>query len=103
MKAKADLVAFVSTYEGFGVPILEAQATGRVVISGNISPLTEVSGGGALLVDPSNSDEIKKGILQITENETLRNNLIQIGLENVKKYSAKSVAAQYFELYKTII
>jgi glycosyltransferase involved in cell wall biosynthesis len=98
----SDLVSFVSTYEGFGVPILEAQSCGKPVITSNISPMKEVAGNGALLVDPENAEEIKTGILKIIHNSEYRNKLIQNGFENVEKYSAQNTANQYYELYDKI-
>jgi len=99
---KADMVTFISTYEGFGVPILEAQAAGKPVITSNISPMTEVAGKGALKVNPRNIPEIKTEIQKIITNEKLRQKLIKNGKENVKKYSATAVADRYFKLYKSI-
>ena len=99
---QADIVTFISTYEGFGVPILEAQASGRPVITSNISPMKEVAGEGALLVNPENPEEITSAFNQLITDAGLRKTLIEKGLENVKKYSAKSVANQYYSLYKTV-
>jgi len=97
-----DIVTFISTYEGFGVPILEAQATGRVVITSNLSPMTEVSGEGAVFVNPRNISEINSTIKKIISDEALRKMIIVKGKENVSHYSAKSIASQYYELYKKI-
>lgn len=99
----SDFVTFVSTYEGFGVPVLEAQATGRVVLSSNISPMKEVAGDGAILVDPYDVNDIKAKIIEIIENKNLRDSVVSEGLNNVKKYSAKAVAVQYAELYHNVI
>jgi len=96
---KCDIVSFISTYEGFGVPILEAQATGRVVITSNLSPMKEVAGENALLVNPYNFEEIREALESIILNQDKRNRLIEAGLENVKKYSAKIVAEKYYKLY----
>jgi glycosyltransferase involved in cell wall biosynthesis len=100
---KCDLVSFVSTYEGFGVPILEAQATGKPVITSNISPMKEVAGAGAMLVDPHNVDDIRTGILKILNDKEFRDKIINAGFENVKNYSAKSVADAYLKLYKEML
>ncbi|MCD6556542.1 MAG: glycosyltransferase, partial [Bacteroidales bacterium] len=99
---QADIVTFISTYEGFGVPILEAQASGRPVITSNISPMKEVAGEGALLVNPENPEEITSAFNQLITDAELRKDLIEKGLKNVKKYSAKSVADQYYSLYKSV-
>jgi glycosyltransferase involved in cell wall biosynthesis len=62
---QSDLLIFASTYEGFGVPVLEAQATGRPVITSNISPMKDVAGEGALLVDPYNTEDIRNAVLSL--------------------------------------
>lgn len=100
---QCDIVSFISTYEGFGVPILEAQATGRLVITSNLSPMTEVAGmGGAYFVNPYDVFEIKTAVLKLIEDDAFRKSLILKGKENVSKYSAKSVANQYYELYQLL-
>lgn len=95
-----NIVSFISTYEGFGVPILEAQATGRVVVTSKLSPMTEVAGDGAVFVNPHDVSEIKTAIQTVINDEALRKKIIFKGSENVKKYSAKSIANKYYELYK---
>jgi glycosyltransferase involved in cell wall biosynthesis len=98
----ADIVTLTSTYEGFGMPILEAQATGRVVITSNIFSMPEVGGDAAYYVDPYKVEEIKQGIAQLIHNETLRNKLIEKGFDNIKRFNANVIAHQYLELYKKI-
>src|SRR5437870_5110407 len=60
-----DLVVFASTYEGFGLPIVEANATGRPVVTSNILPMPEVAGDAACFVDPFHPASIRKGILRV--------------------------------------
>tara|TARA_R110002096_G_scaffold16243_3_gene55559 strand:+ start:9177 stop:10148 length:972 start_codon:yes stop_codon:yes gene_type:complete len=98
----SDLLAFVSTYEGFGLPIVEAQAVGRPVITSNVASMPEVAGEGALLVDPYSVAAIRKGILQLIQDDILREVLIEKGLENVKRFDAERIAEEYLEIYKTI-
>ena len=100
--SSCDLVSFVSTYEGFGLPIIEAQAAGRVVITSNLASMPEVAGEGALLVNPFEVDEIHNGILEIINNDRLRNQLIDAGFENVKRFQPEQIAKQYLDLYKTL-
>lgn len=99
---QADLVVFVSLAEGFGMPIIEAQAMGRSVITSNLSPMKEVAGVGALTVDPSDVGAIRGAICQVVENGTAREFSIAAGLENAKRFSAKTVAGQYARLYERV-
>ena len=99
---KCDLLAFVSTYEGFGLPILEAQAVGRPVITSTVASMPEVARKGALLVDPFSVVDIQKGILKIINDKALREELVEQGLENVKRFEAKVIAEQYNQLYKQL-
>ena len=99
---KADIVTFVSTYEGFGLPIIEANATGRVVITSNISSMPEVAGDAALFVDPYNPEDIKAGIQKVIQNKKLRNQLIQNGLQNAKRFSPQTIANHYVKLYRSL-
>jgi glycosyltransferase involved in cell wall biosynthesis len=101
--ATSDLIIFASTYEGFGLPILEAQAVGRPVITSNISPMSEVAGEGALKVDPFDVDSIRNGMQRLLANSELRNKLVKKGFENVKQYSAAAIAAQYAALYREVL
>ena len=99
---RCDMLCFCSTYEGFGMPIIEAQAIGRAVITSDLSPMKEVAGQGALLVNPYQTAEIHRAITQLITDDNLRNNLITNGLENVKRFSATVVAQQYAEVYRKI-
>ncbi len=98
----ADIMAFASTYEGFGMPILEAQATGRVVVTSNLSSMPEVAGEAACLVDPFDEMSIRKGIQKVIEDDAYRNELIEKGFENIKRYNPDLIARQYLALYKKI-
>lgn len=98
-----DVVCFASTYEGFGLPVLEAQAVGRPILTSNISPLREVAGDGALLVNPESADEIRTGLMHLIQDESLRRSLIERGLTNVKKYSSQSIAEQYSQIYRRLV
>jgi glycosyltransferase involved in cell wall biosynthesis len=98
---QADIVSLCSTHEGFGMPIIEAQATGRVVLTSNCSSMPDVAGKGALLVDPFSFKSIKEGILQLISNETLRNELISAGFENCKRFDPAVIAGQYLKIYQS--
>jgi glycosyltransferase involved in cell wall biosynthesis len=97
--AASDLLLFASTLEGFGMPILEAQAVGRPVITSNCSSMPEVAGPGACLVDPFDVASIRAGILRVIQNADYRAELLRLGQENAKRFSAEEVARRYAGVY----
>jgi glycosyltransferase involved in cell wall biosynthesis len=100
---KADVVTFCSIYEGFGLPIIEAQAMRTPVVTSNLSPMKEVAGGGAVLVNPEDILSIRDGILRLINDKSLRDKLVAQGLKNIKRYETSRVASQYESLYREII
>lgn len=99
---QADIISLVSTYEGFGMPILEGQAIGRPVITSNLYSMPEVAGHAACIVDPFDPQDIRKGLLNIMLDNTYRNELIQKGFENCKRFDPDIIANQYFNLYEKV-
>ena len=97
-----DLVSFISVYEGFGMPIMEANAIGRVVITGNVAAMPEVANNAALMVDPLDIQAIKNGVLKLINDDNYRNQLIENGFKNVKRFDVKVIAKQYLELYEEL-
>ena len=97
-----ELVAFVSTYEGFGLPIVEANAVGRPVVTSNLLSMPEAAGKAACLVDPFDVAAIRAGILRVWKDAAYRESLIHAGFENVKRFTPKAVAKQYAALYREI-
>lgn len=90
----AELSMFVSLYEGFGIPIIEAQAAGIPVITSNISSMPEAAGDGALLVDPYSVENIAYEMEHVIEDQTLREQLIQKGYRNVQRFSWDEAASR---------
>jgi glycosyltransferase involved in cell wall biosynthesis len=98
-----DIVSFPSSYEGFGMPILEGQAVGRPVLTSNLEPMRGVAGpDGALLVDPQSMDAIREGFLALMSDGTLRARLINAGRDNCRHYTLEAVAARYGALYREL-
>ena len=97
-----DIVTLVSTLEGFGMPIVEANKTGRVVITSNTSSMPEIANNAACLVNPFDIEDIRKGLLKIIEDDEYRAQLIANGFENAKRFDQKEIANQYFDLYRKI-
>jgi glycosyltransferase involved in cell wall biosynthesis len=99
---KCDIVVFASTYEGFGMPIIEGNATGRPVVTSNIGSMPEVAGSAASLVDPFDCSSIRKGILRVIDDANYRSHLVAQGFENVKRFQPNLIAAQYADLYREV-
>ncbi len=86
-------LVFPSLFEGFGLPILEAQVCGCPVITSNVSSMPEIAGKGAILVNPYDVDDIVKAMKRI-KNKELRIKLIKAGFENVKRFSWEKCARE---------
>lgn len=99
---RADLVVFASTYEGFGLPIIEAQAIGRPVVTANNSAMPEASGGAACFVDACDVADIRRGIERVMRDRAYADDLVQRGYANAARYAPARIARQYAELYRKI-
>ena len=99
---QADIVSFVSTNEGFGLPIVEANRIGRVVVTSNLSSMPEIAGGSAHLVNPHDVSDIRSGIMKVTNDATYREALISKGYENANRFSVTAIVDQYVRLYESI-
>jgi len=99
---ECDFVMFCSLREGFGLPLLEAQATGRPVITSDFSAMPEVAGEGAFFVDPFSEKSIRNGVCELIKSEEIRRKLIAMGYDNVKRFNPKNIANQYVEVYRKV-
>jgi glycosyltransferase involved in cell wall biosynthesis len=98
----ADIVSFISTYEGFGMPIVEANAVGRPVVTSNVSSMPEVAGSAACFVDPFSVESIRRGIHRVIDDNEYREQLVRNGYANADRFRDRTIAAQYVLLYEKV-
>lgn len=101
--SEADVMIFPSLYEGFGLPILEAQTLGVPVICSNAACLPEVAGVGALFFDPSSTSGIADALSEVLLNSPLRESLKLRGLMNVERFSWEQTASETLAVYRDAI
>src|SRR3989344_4954826 len=101
--AAAEIYVHPCSYEGFGIMILEAFASGVPVVTSNTSSLPEVVGNAGLLVDPKNPDELTNAVEKILTDKKMADDLRAKGFERVKQYSWAKMAAQTLEIYKEVL
>ncbi|SFI09081.1 glycosyltransferase family 4 protein [Halpernia frigidisoli] len=98
----SDILCFPSLYEGFGMPIIEAQAAGCTVITSDVEPMKSVAGNAALLVDPLDKDDIENKLGLLINDLNLRRELVQKGFANAKRFLPEEITQKYINLYKEI-
>ena len=96
---QCDMVNFPSLYEGFGMSIIEGQAVGRVVVTSNLSPMKEVAGNAAVLIDPTSLSSMQNGYNEVMVKHA---SLVEAGLENVKRFRCDVITKDYYSVYKDI-
>jgi len=97
---EASLFIFPSLYEGFGLPPLEAMASGCPVVVSNVASLPEVCGDAAYYIDPYDINSISEGIYKVLTDKNLRMTLIQKGFERVKLFTWEKTARQIIEIFE---
>lgn len=95
----AEVFVFPSLQEGFGIPPLEAMASGTPVVAAEASCIPEVLGNAAYYFDPYSIDDMAKAIGKVLTDNNLKNNLIKAGFKQIKKYSWKNMAKQTLKSY----
>jgi glycosyltransferase involved in cell wall biosynthesis len=99
----AQALIFPSLYEGFGMPLIEAQACGCPVFTSNRAPLTEIGGMGAGYVDPEQPEAAARFIAERLSEPGRRERMIQAGFENVhKRFTTDRMVDDYLKLYRTV-
>lgn len=98
----ADLFAFPSLYEGFGIPVLEAMTCGCPVVTSSTGATPEIAGDAALIVNPRSVDEIYKAIVRVLEDEKLKKELVSKGYARAKKFSWEKSARETLSVFKEL-
>ncbi|MEL6590813.1 MAG: glycosyltransferase family 1 protein [Bacteroidota bacterium] len=100
---QANALIYPSYYEGFGLPVLEACATGLPAITTTRSSLPEAGGAGSLYIEPDDVDALIEAMQRILHESDLREEMIQLGREHAAGFTAARAAAQYMEIYESLI
>lgn len=98
----ADLFAYPSFAEGFGLPVLEAMSCGTPVVASNTTSLPEVTGGAAVLIDPNNIRELAEALNGVLNNSELRNEMREKGLDQARRFSWDKTAEKTLRIYEKI-
>ena len=99
----AEVMVYPSFFEGFGLPVAEAQASGCPVITSGTSSLPEAGGDGAIYISPENPVEIGEAIEKVLNNSELRKTLTEKGKANAQRFTAENFATQLKQLYNSVL
>jgi glycosyltransferase involved in cell wall biosynthesis len=97
-----DIVSFISLFEGFGMPIIEANKIGRPVITSTIPVVREVAGDSAVFVDPYDVNQIENGFSSLFNDQQIRKDCVEKGLKNVTRFDSLVISSQYSQLYNQL-
>ena len=98
-----DIVSFPSLFEGFGMPIIEGQATGRIVVTSDREPMRTIADGSAILVDPEDVSSIRCGFKSAINEREMRIELINKGVVNAQRFFVPTISNAYLEQYKCLL
>ncbi|MBC7924840.1 MAG: glycosyltransferase family 4 protein [Bryobacteraceae bacterium] len=101
--ARASVFAFPSLDEGFGMPVLEAMASGLAVVASDRSALPEVCGDAALLVNPESDDAVAEALRQLTDSQDLREKMVALGRKRAELFSWEKAASATWEVYQRLL
>jgi glycosyltransferase involved in cell wall biosynthesis len=93
---------YPSTFEGFGIPVLEALWSNIPVITSNVSCMPETGGDAAFYINPTSINEMADAILQVSKNENLRNEMIAKGWQHAQKFTQQACATEVMNVYKKL-
>jgi glycosyltransferase involved in cell wall biosynthesis len=98
----ADIILFPSLYEGFGLPVIEGFCAGKPVITSDISPMNDIAGDAAFLVDPHSISSIRDGVKAVIANPELRKVKVEKGKLIASSYQSKNIFTAYENLWKQV-
>jgi glycosyltransferase involved in cell wall biosynthesis len=98
----AELLAYPSLYEGFGLPPVEAMACGCPVVTSNVSSIPEVVGDAGILVNPHDVNSLIQAMKRVLTNSRLRDEMVRKGLEQVQKFSWEKTAELTLQVYNKV-
>ena len=102
MYSLAEMLAFPSHYEGFGIPVLEAMACATPVVCADNSSLPEVAGEAALLIDAADVEGLAHAMGRLLVETSLREGLIARGLAQVKRFTWENAARRLLAVYEAV-
>ena len=94
-------LVFPSLYEGFGMPIIEANATGRVLLTSKITSIPEIAANTAHYINPYDVSSIRKGFQKLISDDKYREKLILRGIANAKRFTIKHITEEYENIYNS--
>jgi glycosyltransferase involved in cell wall biosynthesis len=101
--AGAEVFAYPSLYEGFGIPVLEALACGAPTLTSAISSIPEVAGDAAVLVNPENTTELAEQLARLLADPELRNSLRALALKQAARFTWERTASETLSVYRDLV